>query len=670
MSGTYGAVTPIPRFPFLPSGWVPLHTTHRFALQGYLVGGIAANRRVPQKKALLIGINYEKSSVGLRNELKGPQKDVEDMYSLLTNVYGYKPDNIVILSDKDGVTRNLIPTRENIIREVSTFLDGQIPGDQYAFLYAGHASQRDSDDVNERDGRDEHNQHVLDDILNKYLVEPLLPNSRLTAIFDSCHSGTLLDLPHDKCNRVCGLKSPGRRFVRRVLEPVLTEINWNVDNNNMLERHGLHGLLASYFFPDKFCSGYCPRFDDPCPLPIIVCISACKDNQESFETEDGESIMSIIAKSLRKDPHPSLKKLMRIINVGSEALDKHFMQADALYQRKLKKHKENIKIGQATWGEPVEQPGRAESMYRRSPQSSAFGSDDLKIMVFLTAEAPERRLEILYSQAPNMSLECLLGRMVVLGLPSTTVGLQLAQNSDPLTSLVYTSTHGELNAASDANDILRDSFDHLGLLGGTTFLLFHKEHPSIAPRNGLGAVNRSYLDVEHTTAHRHIYFEFVPDIFGEERAINLEPFNIEGITTDLVQGVVHTSIPRGGTIGDELGSNYFRAVVDGEKILLKFSLADDAPDNMLAEVQAYETLKELQGSVIPLFKGLYTVVGDPGTWCFIRSDVGDSTLEDPLAILPKADRMEIARLLRSMCDHHVHLTDIDSCHILQGSGKY
>jgi hypothetical protein len=38
--------------------------------------------------------------------------------------------------------------------------------------------------------------HILDDEMHRIMVQPLLPGVRLTAIFDSCHSGTALDLPY------------------------------------------------------------------------------------------------------------------------------------------------------------------------------------------------------------------------------------------------------------------------------------------------------------------------------------------------------------------------------------------------------------------------------------------------------------------------------------------
>jgi hypothetical protein len=38
--------------------------------------------------------------------------------------------------------------------------------------------------------------HIVDDEMHRIMVTPLQPGVRLTAIFDSCHSGTALDLPY------------------------------------------------------------------------------------------------------------------------------------------------------------------------------------------------------------------------------------------------------------------------------------------------------------------------------------------------------------------------------------------------------------------------------------------------------------------------------------------
>ena len=38
--------------------------------------------------------------------------------------------------------------------------------------------------------------HIVDDEMHLIMVKSLLPGVRLTAIFDSCHSGSALDLPY------------------------------------------------------------------------------------------------------------------------------------------------------------------------------------------------------------------------------------------------------------------------------------------------------------------------------------------------------------------------------------------------------------------------------------------------------------------------------------------
>lgn len=68
----------------------------------------------------------------------------------------------------------------------------------------GHGGQTKDLDGDEPDGYDEviypvdfrQNGHITDDEMHRIMVRPLQPGVRLTAIFDSCHSGTALDLPY------------------------------------------------------------------------------------------------------------------------------------------------------------------------------------------------------------------------------------------------------------------------------------------------------------------------------------------------------------------------------------------------------------------------------------------------------------------------------------------
>lgn len=70
--------------------------------------------------------------------------------------------------------------------------------------FPGHGGQTKDLDGDEDDGYDEviypvdfrQVGHIVDDEMHRIMVTPLQAGVRLTAIFDSCHSGTALDLPY------------------------------------------------------------------------------------------------------------------------------------------------------------------------------------------------------------------------------------------------------------------------------------------------------------------------------------------------------------------------------------------------------------------------------------------------------------------------------------------
>ncbi|OBZ65523.1 Metacaspase-1 [Grifola frondosa] len=172
----------------------------------------------PKKKALLIGITYSATSRSQNSdfrELLGPHEDAKRMRTLLIDKYEYKSEDITLMLDGQGDAK-LEPTRFNIRREIHLLVEDAQPGDRFVFFYSGHSGQIESKSRSEDDGMDEYiipadheglapeKQHrmIIDNELRKWLVDPLPIGARLTAIFDSCHSGTLLDLDHYLCNRV------------------------------------------------------------------------------------------------------------------------------------------------------------------------------------------------------------------------------------------------------------------------------------------------------------------------------------------------------------------------------------------------------------------------------------------------------------------------------------
>lgn len=152
-----------------------------------------------RKKALCIGINY----IGQRNELAGCINDAQNIRDFLIRQFGYNSDDIVMLTDDQRDPRG-IPTGENIRRAMQWLVNGASENDSLFFHYSGHGGQTKDLDGDEDDGYDEviypvdfdQNGHIVDDEMHAVMVRPLPPGCRLTAIFDSCHSGSALDLPY------------------------------------------------------------------------------------------------------------------------------------------------------------------------------------------------------------------------------------------------------------------------------------------------------------------------------------------------------------------------------------------------------------------------------------------------------------------------------------------
>lgn len=152
-----------------------------------------------QRKALLIGINY----FGQRGQLRGCINDVKNMSAYLNQHFGYKREDMVLLTD-DQQNPMSQPTKANILRAMHWLVKDARPNDSLFFHYSGHGGQTKDLDGDEDDGYDEviypvdfrQAGHIVDDEMHRIMVQSLQPGVRLTAIFDSCHSGSALDLPY------------------------------------------------------------------------------------------------------------------------------------------------------------------------------------------------------------------------------------------------------------------------------------------------------------------------------------------------------------------------------------------------------------------------------------------------------------------------------------------
>ncbi|KAG6409144.1 hypothetical protein SASPL_132178 [Salvia splendens] len=152
----------------------------------------------PGRRALVCGVSYKKQ----KHELKGSALDVSKMSALLLDNFRFPQESVLVLAEEDG---HPPPTRENIEEGLRWLVRGIRPGDSLVFYFSGHGKrQREEVAGDEIDGFDEticpvdfeENGMIVDNFINRAIVRPLVPGVTLHAIIDSCHSGTILDLPY------------------------------------------------------------------------------------------------------------------------------------------------------------------------------------------------------------------------------------------------------------------------------------------------------------------------------------------------------------------------------------------------------------------------------------------------------------------------------------------
>ncbi|KZV68831.1 hypothetical protein PENSPDRAFT_633810 [Peniophora sp. CONT] len=232
-----------------------------------------------KRKALCIGINYYTGRRG-EPELRGCVSDAKNMHDLLIERYQYWAKDMLLLTDEPGQHPMLIPTRSNIIRAMEWLVRGAQPGDSLVFQYAGHGSQVKDTDGDEDDELDEticpvdYEEEgvgpIIDDDLHNILVKPLPPGCRLTAIYDSCHSGSALDLPH---------------------------LYSNDDERDGVLRSVNERSIISKASPAD-----------------VICWSACKDNEKAADTKTSGAMSQAFLSALSGGREHSYESLFMAIN--------------------------------------------------------------------------------------------------------------------------------------------------------------------------------------------------------------------------------------------------------------------------------------------------------------------------------------------------------------------
>jgi len=147
-------------------------------------------KNIKNNSALLIGINYFKTNY----ELYGCINDTNSICSLIS---GYNFQKITILTD--NIEKK--PTRNNILEEFKNLLINSQSGDVLLLFYSGHGSYILDKNNNEKTGKDQlivpcDFNGIIDDDLKSIIQTNLKKDVTLVALFDCCHSGTILDLKY------------------------------------------------------------------------------------------------------------------------------------------------------------------------------------------------------------------------------------------------------------------------------------------------------------------------------------------------------------------------------------------------------------------------------------------------------------------------------------------
>lgn len=102
------------------------------------------------KRAVLVGITYP----GSGQDLPGCANDMRHQYELLTQHFGFQPENILRLTDAQDSGCDL-PTYANITKALENLVRLSKDGDVIYFAYSGHGSHVPDFNGDEEDGQDE-----------------------------------------------------------------------------------------------------------------------------------------------------------------------------------------------------------------------------------------------------------------------------------------------------------------------------------------------------------------------------------------------------------------------------------------------------------------------------------------------------------------------------------
>lgn len=227
-------------------------------------------------KALCVGCNYPRTSFALQ----GCVRDCHAHANFAREI-GFSGSEIRVLADGPvpGFSK-APPTKQNILGAIKELVAGAESGDVLYVTFSGHGTQVSDKSSDERDGYDEAivpgdyadtNRLITDDELHHYMVRPLAEGVQLICVFDSCHSGTVMDLP--AC--LDGASMRGGRAGKQ-----------KYSRAKPCSDVGCRGIPpVMNYVRDKLPEPKAGPKANSKGQPTIFCFSGCRDDQFSYEVE-------------------------------------------------------------------------------------------------------------------------------------------------------------------------------------------------------------------------------------------------------------------------------------------------------------------------------------------------------------------------------------------------
>ena len=159
------------------------------------IKGVKRNFAFQTKRALLVGCNYNNTE----NQLFGCIDDVHNVKELLEKQCNFT--QITIMTDNTSMK----PNKQNILNQFIQLLTQTNENDTAFFQFSGHGMGIMDNNGDETDGQDELivplgalsiMDCIIDDEFRSIIDKYLKKGAKLIALFDCCHSGSILDLKY------------------------------------------------------------------------------------------------------------------------------------------------------------------------------------------------------------------------------------------------------------------------------------------------------------------------------------------------------------------------------------------------------------------------------------------------------------------------------------------